>query len=843
MSNRWPAAVLAGALVLSSMVLLSSPSRAQVPASAGLAVLNTSASPALPAHSIRLGALSPSTDVHIDVTLKLPDAAAVTSFIASLSDRRSPNFRHFLGPGQFGRRFGPSLSKVASVEAALRSAGLEPGPVTANRLMIPVTAKADLVERAFDVSLLRYRLPSGRAVFTTSSPPSFSASVSSDIEAVLGLNDLVQAHSMLDQSNSAPGDARGSERLLRSNTAGPKPCGDAIKAAEASGSHTADVLASYYGMTHLYALGDFGQGVNIAVAEFEPNLPSDIAGYQSCYGTTTAVNYIEVDGGPGTGSGSGEAALDIEDIIGFAPQATIDVYQGATAATAQSLVDVYSAIVNKESDQIISTGWGMCEPDTVAATGGAALLSSEQTLFAPAATQGQTVFAAAGDTGSADCYLDPATTNGDAATVDDPASQPYVIAVGGTSIGTSTESVWNNPSGAGGGGVSSQWCMPSYQVQSTTAGKSTIPGLVNADSVLAPTALQGAGCPVGSYMRQVPDVSADADPASGFVIYRTPSTPPGAQPLWIPGEGGTSAAAPLWAAVAALVDASPFCTDYASVDIAAKGALPEDATGLLAESLYYLADSPYYSFALFDVTKGTNYFSPAGDTVNTHKLYPATTGYDMASGLGTPSVAYPGNFFPGLAALTCAITGTKLTKTKIAHVVPELGPSTHSNKVTIYGSGFLPIAGADMLKVGSKWVTVSCTSNTVCTGTLPATKAGPQALTMVVEDLTASPSSSSAEFIFAGMPTVTKVRPLFGPETSGTKVTIRGTNFFGKVKVFFGSRRATHVQVISSSKITVWAPPGKGSVSVYVSTIAGKTKKTPVGKFRYTPPKKKKKAH
>ena len=229
--------------------------------------------------------------------------------------------------------------------------------------------------------------------------------------------------------------------------------------------------------------------------------------------------------------------------------------------------------------------------------------------------------------------------------------------------------------------------------------------------------------------------------------------------------------------------------------------------------------------------------------MNTHKLYPATTGYDMASGLGTPSVADPGNFFPGLAALTCAITGTKLTKTKIAHVVPELGPSTHSNKVTIYGSGFLPIAGADMLKVGSKWITVSCTSNTVCTSTLPATKAGTQALTMVVEDLTASPSSSSAEFMFAGMPTVTKVRPLFGPETSGTKVTIRGTNFLGKVKVFFGSRRATHVQVISSSKITVWAPSGKGSVSVYVSTIADKSKKTPVGKFRYTPPKKRKKAH
>jgi len=845
MSNRWPVAVLAAALALSSTVVISSPSRAQAPAPAGLAVLKASASPALPSHSIALGALSPSTDVHFEVTLKLPDAAAVTSFIASLSDRRSPNFRRFLGLGQFGQRFGPPLSEVASVEAALRSAGLDPGPVTPNRLMIPVTAEAGLVERAFNVSLRRYRLTSGRAVFTTSSPPSISAAVSSDVEGVLGLNDLIQAHSMLVQSKSAPAGVRRSSALLQPRTAGPKPCSDAIKAAEASpGSRTADLLASYYGMTPLYALGDFGQGVHIAVAEFEPNLPSDIAGYQSCYDTNAAVNYVAVDGGAGTGPGGGEAALDIEDIISFAPQATIDVYQGATTAsgpTATDIVDVYSAIVNRESDQIISTGWGMCEPDTVAAVGGAALLSSEQALFAQAATQGQTVFAAAGDTGSADCYLDPGTSNGDAPTVDDPASQPYVIAVGGTSIGTSNESVWNDPSGAGGGGVSSQWCMPSYQAQSTTAGKSTVPGLVNADSVLAPSALQGAGCPAGSYMRQVPDVSADADPATGFVVYRTPSSPPGAQALWIGGEGGTSAAAPLWAAVAALIDASPFCTDYASVDIAPKGALPEDATGLLAESLYYLANSRYYTFALYDVTKGSNYFSPAGDTVNTHKLYPATTGYDMATGLGTPSVAYPANVSPGLAALTCAITGTKLTKTKIAHVVPDLGPSSHSNEVTIFGSGFLPIAGADVLKVGSKWVTVSCASNTRCTGTLPATRAGTQALTMVVEELTASPSSPSDQFTFAGVPTVTRVRPLAGPEKSGTKVTIRGTNFVGKVKVFFGSRRATHVHVISSSKITVWAPSGTGSVSVYVSTIAGKTKKTPVGKFRYTPPKKKKK--
>jgi subtilase family serine protease len=840
MTKRWNVAALAGALAVSSTVFLAAPSRAQATVPAGLAVLRASAAPAVPPRSVALGPPSPSTKLHLDVTLKLPDPAAVTAFISSLSDRRSPNFRRFLAPGQFGQRFGPPLSEVAAVEAVLRSDGLDPGPVTSNHLMIPVTAPAGLVDRAFHVELLGYRLASGRKVFTTSSPPSIAAGVSADVQGIVGLNNLVQAHSMLAHSSAAPVAPGHVAESRQAKTAGPKPCSDAIKAAEStSGSRTADVLASYYGMTPLYDLGDFGQGVHIAVAEFEPNLPSDIAGYQSCYGTNAPVNYIEIDGGPGTGPGGGEAVLDIEDVLGFAPEATVDVYQGANNPSGTNLLDVYSAIVTRESDQIISTGWGMCEPDTVAQSGGGVLLSAEQALFAQAAAQGQTVFAASGDTGSADCYLDPGTTNGAAATVDDPASQPYVIGVGGTSIGANSETSWNDASGAGGGGVSSQWCMPSYQAQSSTPGKSTIPGLVNADSVPAPAALQGPGCPPGSYMREVPDVSADADPATGYVIYRTPNTP-GAQAVWTPGEGGTSASAPLWAAIAALVDASPFCTGYNSVDVAPKGTLPEDATGLLDENLYYLANTPYYTLALYDVTKGSNYFAPAGDTVNTGRLYPATTGYDMASGLGTPTVGYPGNFLPGLAALTCAVTGTKLTKTKIAHVVPDLGPSTRSTKVTIFGSGFLPIVGSDMVKVGTKWVTVSCLTNTRCTGTLPATKAGTESLRMVVEDITASPSTPSDQFTFAGVPNITRLRPLAGPEKSGTKVTIRGTGYLGKVKVFFGTRRATHVHVISPSKITVWAPSGTGSVSVYVSTIGGKSKKTPVGKFRYTPPPKKK---
>ncbi len=798
-------------------------------------MLEASASPALPAHAIALGPVPPAAAIHLDVTLKLPDPSAVSSFIASLSDRSSPNFRHFLRPGQFGRRFGPSLSEVAAVDASLRALDLDPGRVTSNRVIIPLTAPASTIDLAFHVNLVRYRLPGGRAVFTSLSPPSVAAAVSPDIEGVIGLNDLVEPHSSLKSSSVRQAVAPRRSRTLAPRAAGPSPCDAAIAAAEKVDSNTADRLASYYGMTPLYSLGDFGQGVHVALVEFEPNLPSDINGYKACYKLHTTVNYIEVDGGSGTGPGSGEAALDIEDVIGLAPRATIDVYQGAADSTSSDILDVYSAILTAQTDQIISTGWGVCELDTVESGGGSAFLSSEQTLFKQAATQGQTIFAAAGDSGSTDCLGDTGTTNGAALSVDDPASQPYVIGVGGTSFATNSENVWNDSTtqnGAGGGGVSSLWCMPSYQTQTTTAGKSDVPGLISSDSVLA-SSLTGTDCPAGSYMREVPDVSADADPDTGYTVYATPGRP-GAQSVWRGGEGGTSAAAPLWAAVAALVDASPFCKDYSSTDSSQGGMTSEDATGLLFNAIYLIAASAYYPLAFYDVTHGSNFYSPSGSTDD---VYPATTGYDMASGLGTPTVAYAGNFYPGLAALICGVTATTLTTTKITRVVPDLGPSTASTKVTITGSGFLPIAGADMLKVGSKWITLSCTTSTRCTGTLPPTRAGTEALRLLVEDLTTNKLASSDQFTFAGVPTVTRVRPLAGPGKGGMVVTVHGTGFLGSLKVRFGDRRATHLHVYSPSRLTVWAPPGTGTVDIFVTALGGTSKKTPVGTYRYEPAK------
>lgn len=215
------------------------------------------------------------------------------------------------------------------------------------------------------------------------------------------------------------------------------------------------------------------------------------------------VSYIKVDGGAGSGTGSGEAALDIEDVIGLAPGVSIDVYQEPNGGSTDT-EDLYSAIVNDDADQVVSTSWGECELDS-----DPSLISSEDTLFAQADTQGQTVFAAAGDSGSTDCFGD-GSSNGANLSADDPASQPYVVGVGGTSIGATSENVWNNSSitnSAGGGGPSAAWCMPTYQDQAA------IPGLISSYSQTAGSC--GTTVP---YVRQVPDVSADADPQTGYII-------------------------------------------------------------------------------------------------------------------------------------------------------------------------------------------------------------------------------------------------------------------------------------------------------------------------------------
>jgi subtilase family serine protease len=796
-----------GALAVSGALASALPAAAQADGS-GTIRLAADSAPRIPKGAVRIGPLAASTRLRLDIVLKLPDPAAVTAFIAAVSNPHSSQFGHYLRHGQFGPRFGPSLATIAVVENALRQAGLSPGAASQDRLAIPVVTSAAAAEHAFGVTLTQYRLPGGRVAFANNKAPSLPSAAAPYVTGVLGLDSIATVQGR--PVPPAPGTA-GGQRALAGHpvapavAAAPRACSAARKEARKYGAFTSNELAQYYLMSPLYGLHDFGKGVRVAVFELEPNLSSDISAFKKCYGLHTTVHYYKVDGGAGSGAGSGEAALDIETIMAAAPDATLDVYRGARVYDESNVYDTYHAIVHADRDQVISSSFGVCELYV-----GQSWAIDEQPVFEEAATQGQSVLAAAGDTGSPGCLR--AGIDESSLSVLDPASQPYVVAVGGTTITNSGEVVWNESAlgaGAGGGGVSGIWCMPTYQYQSS------IPGLLSSDSET------NSGCSAadtGDYVRQVPDVSADADPESGYVIrYKG---------HWSV-IGGTSAATPLWAGIAALIDASPFCKAYASHD---PGVLPWGLYALAASDHHYIYSSSPEAFN--DVTQGNNAYTPAGYFGD---LYPATTGYDMATGLGTPLVSglaggQVSMFYPGLAALVCNHFATQDTTISVTGISPSAGPQKGGQKVTVTGTGFMPVAGADYAYVGSAAVKASCSSTTKCTFVTPSGSLGTVDVRMDAEDFGQSPITSADKYQYLPAPTIISVGPGHGSPHGGTKVTILGTNFIAPVTVLFGKRHGTHVVVVSSDQITVTSPAGSGTVTVKVNAAGG----TSGGiKFRY----------
>jgi hypothetical protein len=524
--------------------------------------------------------------MQLDLELLPRDPDGLASFATAVSTRGNRLYHRYLGRGELAAQFGPTAASIAEVERWLAAEGLRVGRIAGDHLTIPVSSDASVVATAFSTSFERYRATGGRVVFAETKAPLLPGSVAPYIAGVVGLDSL-SVPQRVGLAVAAHGDRTVREPAVV--TGGPQPCAAALSAAAGDGAFTADQLASAYGFSGLYGDADEGAGVTVALFELEPYLASDVAAYQSCYGTSASVTDTEVDGGSGSGPGDGEAALDVEDVIGLAPHAAIDVYEGPDSDT--GFVDVYSEIVSEDSAQVVSTSWGSCETGT-----DSSVVTSEESLFEEAAAEGQSVLAAAGDLGSEGCL------GSDALAVDDPASQPYVTAVGGTEVAAyglpPTEQAWNTGgNGAGGGGISTLHAMPTYQ-----SAAPTWLDVVGPRSSGAP-----CGAASGSYCREVPDVSADADPSSGYLVYYDGA--------W-DDIGGTSGAAPLWAALLALVDASTACGGK--------------AVGFANPALYAAAATSYEE-DFDDVTFGDN------DRTGTNGgSYAASVGYDMATGLGSP---------------------------------------------------------------------------------------------------------------------------------------------------------------------------------------------------------------
>ncbi len=602
---------------------------------AATGLIRIGAAPVLPAGTSSLAAPAASRTIRLTLALEPRDPGALARYAAAVSEPSASAYRRFLGPAAFARRFAPGAQRVAAVDAWLRGRGLRPGRVTANGLAIPVRATIGVVERAFATTLADVRLPRlGDAVVNTSAP-AIGAGVASAVQAVIGLSSLnrlttdrVSSRATLRASRLRP--------AAHVSTGGPAPCATAVRDAPPQSAYTADQIASAYGFSGVYAGGDEGAGVTIALYELESDDPNDIAAYQACYGTNVGISYVRVDGGVRPGPGSGEATLDIEQLIGLVPQARLIVYQAPNSndnGPGAGPYDELSAIISQDLAPVVSDSWGQCEPAE-----GRDDAAAENTLFEEAAVQGQTFVASAGDSGSEDCDNGRGLRGNTALNVDDPASQPFVTGVGGTSMSAAgpppTESVWNSASGAqnivgqlgaGGGGVSHFWPMPAYQ-----SGAPSVLGVVGSLS-------SGAACHAApGFCREVPDVSASADPNFGYLIYYNGAGLANDAPSGWQGTGGTSAAAPLWAAIVALADGSPACRG-----------LP---VGFLNPLLYALAGSSQATY-FHIITAGDNDL-----TGSWNGLYPATAAYSMATGLGSPNAAA---LVPALCAAGLRLAGPR----------------------------------------------------------------------------------------------------------------------------------------------------------------------------------------
>ena len=352
----------------------------------------------------------------------------------------------------------------------------------------------------------------------------------------------------------------------------------AAAAAARGTSYTPSQVADIYS----FPAGTTGAGQTVAVIELGGGFTtSDLDAYFASLGLAVpSITAASVDGAtnnPGDTSGADvEVSLDI-DVIGAAAPGAAQVVYFAPNNGDQGFVDAISDAAQASPAPIaISISWGQSE-DSWTAQG----LSAMNAAMSDAAALGITVCVAAGDNGSTDGVSDGQQH------VDFPASSPYALGCGGTKLladpatGTVTsEVVWNELSakeGAGGGGVSDQFALPSWQAD-------------------AGVPARAAGGSAGG--RGVPDVAGNADPTTGYQIYS------GGQAQVV---GGTSAVAPLWSAlVARLAQATG------------------KRFGLLAP-LVYAGVSPGADVAGFrDITSGNN------------GAYSAGPGWDACSGLGVP---------------------------------------------------------------------------------------------------------------------------------------------------------------------------------------------------------------
>jgi kumamolisin len=519
----------------------------------------------------------------------------------------STGVKNFLSVSQFASTYGQSPANIASLVSYLAKYGIK-STVYADDVDVSTTGTAGDYDSALGVSQSQYHVPALAAkgglnaipaqnVHGTSQSPLLPYRLSNFVLAILGLTDYGPYSSQAQHINtSVVKPAAPSAGYCDALTGLPDAC------------HLPSDFASNYGLDGLYTKGADGAGQTLGIvtlAAVDPGAPQYFwANISHTPATGRTFTVQNIDGGPGApsdASGTGETDLDIEQSGALAPGANVIDYQAPN--TDAGYADGYYTAASQNTASTISTSWGESETIVIASILAGQETSTYEAAFDEAflelAVQGQSDFDASGDTGAYAAFRDLGTTN---LSVGASADSDYITAAGGTTLpwtgtltgpdGTATVTVpaqrawgwdylWPAISKVDGeseataaetniGGSTGGFSVlePTPQYQEFVPGTQTyhaVPYLTPTDyetivtGLTEPTAwnfnptpsvISGQG-----HGRAVPDVSADADPYTGYLLYE-PSFAGVGQPVLQGGWGGTSFVAPQLNGSTAVIDSA-----------------------------------------------------------------------------------------------------------------------------------------------------------------------------------------------------------------------------------------------------------------------------------------------
>lgn len=629
------------------------------------------------------GQLSASTPIQgMSLVFRLSPAqqADLKNLLQEQQTPGSPMYHQWLKPGQFAARYGVSQQDLAKVAAWLKSQGFTVTAIPASANRVVFSGTAGQVNAAFQTQLHRY-LVHGRQGWANSTDISLPQAIAGMALGVEHLNTFrplphVEKHRVYEKVRSA-GVAMGPHYTLCASSQSPCPSSAIVNYIAPSDAQT------IYDVTGLYNSGFTGTGQTMAVAgqtditQYE----SDIAHFRSLSGLN-ANNPTQVLV-PNTGTAAvyagdlEEADIDVEWSGAIAKNATI-LYVTVGNNLNYSVLDalkyaVQNPLVNNDTQfvPVITISYGACEKENLGA------IAELEPILEQANAQGQTVVAASGDSGSADC--DPGTnSNGNplaasnGLAVDYPASSQYATSAGGTSfsgdIGDQSK-YWNSGNNADNGSVISYIPETTWNDTPNLAGLNNA-GTLSASGGGASSVFSKPSWQVGPQVpkdgkRDVPDVSLAADPNhDGYVLCTDETNSAGTAltgvsscaypvggsevPYFDANEsgylyGGTSIAAPQWAAIFTLMN---------------QEAGNSSGVGNANPILYQIAQGTPAAF--HDITTGSNAVVCIAGSPNCNgntsgygvmSCCNAGTGYDMATGLGSVDAAALVAVWPRLTAV------------------------------------------------------------------------------------------------------------------------------------------------------------------------------------------------